>query len=51
MTTKDGKIKSTTENELFRLYIQRGYDDLMSFDDYKFRMKLAGVKLEVEHGK
>lgn len=49
MTIKDGTITSATENELYRLYIQRGYDDLMSFNDYKFRMKLAGVKLEVEH--
>lgn len=46
MTTKDGIITSATENELYRLYVRRGYDMAMSFSEYLMRMSIAGVKIE-----
>ena len=43
MTVKDGKITQATENELFSEYLRRGFDDLLSFNEYKERMVASGV--------
>ena len=43
MTVKDGKIVRATENELFSEYLRRGFDDLLSFNEYKERMVASGV--------
>lgn len=46
MKIENGKIVSATENELFRLYLDRGYDDCMDFHEYKARMQKAGCEVE-----
>ena len=45
MKIENGKIVSATEEELFRLYLDRGMDDAMSFAEYRFRMGLAGCHI------
>ncbi|MBQ5640483.1 MAG: hypothetical protein IIV05_01615 [Ruminococcus sp.] len=42
MREENGKIVEITEGELFCLYIDRGFDDIMSFPDYMARFKQAG---------
>lgn len=49
MTTKDGKIKSATVSELQKLYFKYDYCMSMSFEEYMNRVKIAGVKVEVEN--
>lgn len=49
MTTKDGRIISATRSELEVLYFRYDYCSSMPFEEYINRMRIAGVKLEVEH--
>lgn len=49
MKVKDGKIVQATEDELFAYYLKRGFDDLMSFDDYKKRCIELGTEV-IEKG-
>ena len=46
MKIENGKIVSATEDELFKLYLGRGYDDCMDFHEYKRRMQNAGCEVE-----
>ena len=45
MKLENGKIVEATEDELFGEYLGHCYDDFMSFNDYMYSMKLAGVKI------
>ena len=45
MLVEDGKIKMAIEDELYDYYISRGFDDVMSFDEYMSRCKELGTKL------
>lgn len=45
MTIKDGKIKRATEDELFGVYLMRGFDDIMPFVEYKTRCKDLGTEI------
>ena len=49
MKVKNGKIVEATESELFKLYLSRGFDDIMSFSDYKSQCVRFGTKI-VEKG-
>ena len=49
MTIKNGKIAKATESELFGVYLQRGFDDIMSFPDYKQHCVELGTEI-VEEG-
>ena len=42
MKIEHNKIVAATEDELFDLYLRRGMDDIMDFNEYKMRMKHAG---------
>lgn len=42
MKVENGKIIEITENELFSLYLKRGMDDIMDFNEYSRRMKNSG---------
>ena len=42
MKVENGKIIEATESELFSLYLDREMDDIMDFNDYKYRMQSAG---------
>jgi hypothetical protein len=42
MKVENGKIVEATEGELFSLYLDRGMDDVMDFNEYKYRMEKAG---------
>ena len=44
MIVKNGKIKQATESELFAHYLKAGFDDLMSFTDYKHRCIELGTE-------
>lgn len=45
MTIKNGKIAKATEDELFSVYLKRGFDDVMSFTDYKQRCVELGTEI------
>lgn len=45
MKVENGKITEITEQELFRLYLDRGYDDCMDFHECKNRFVEAGAKI------
>ena len=45
MKVSDGKIVEITENELYGLYLERNYDAMMPFAEYKWRMEEAGCKV------
>ena len=45
MKIVDGKIVEATENELFRLYLEREMDDAISFTEYVVRMQKAGCEV------
>ena len=49
MKVKNGKITEATEDELFEVYLKRGFDDIMSFYDYKAQCMRLGTKI-VEEG-
>lgn len=42
MKVTNGKIVEITESELFNLYLNRGIDDIMDFNEYSRRIKNAG---------
>lgn len=42
MKVENGKIVELTESELFKLYMARGYDNCMDFNEYRYRMEKAG---------
>lgn len=45
MVIKDGKIFKATEEELFGYYLERDFDDIMSFADYKNRCAELGTQI------
>ena len=45
MVITDGKITSATEDEMYRLYLNSGYDDCFDFREYKTRMAAAGCEI------
>ena len=45
MTVKGGKIIQATESELYEFYLKRGYDDLMSFTEYKRKCIENGMEV------
>ena len=45
MKAENGKIIEATEEELFEVYLKRGYDDLFSFDFYIQRCKELGTSI------
>lgn len=45
MKIENNKIIEITENELFDLYLKRGMDDIMDFNEYKRQMDKAGCKV------
>ena len=46
MIEKGGKIVEITEQELLDLYLKKEMDDIMSFQEYKFRFEEAGCVVE-----
>lgn len=42
---KDGKITLIDENELYGLYLDRGYDDVMPFGEYKQGFTESGCEV------
>lgn len=46
MKVENGKIVEVTENELFSLYLERGMDDVMDFNEYRWRMEKAGCRVK-----
>lgn len=42
MKIENGKIVEATEAELFSLYLDRGYDDCVDFQEYVRQMVKAG---------
>lgn len=45
MTVKNGKIIKATESELFGHYLKQGWDDIMSFPEYKQRCIALGTEI------
>lgn len=45
MIIKNGKIAECTEGELFGVYLERGYDDIMSFTQYKNECVRFGTRI------
>ena len=45
MTVKNGKIVKATEGELFGHYLKAGFDDIMSFEEYKSRCVGFGTEI------
>lgn len=45
MKIENDKIITATENELFKLYLDRGMDDVVDFEQYKRDMISAGVTI------
>ena len=45
MKVSDGKIVEITESELYGLYLERNYDAMMDFKEYRYRMEEAGCKV------
>lgn len=45
MTVENGKVVKATEIELFQLYLRKGFDDIMSFTEYKRRCVDLGTKI------
>lgn len=50
MVIKEGKISKATEDELFAHYLKRGFDDIMSFEEYKNRCIELGVEIVGKEG-
>ena len=50
MTIKNGKIAKATEDELFGHYLKLGWDNIMSFTDYKRRCVELGTEIVEEDG-
>ena len=49
MVLESGRITEITDDELYELYLRRGMDELMDFNEYKRRMRQAGA-LVIEGG-
>ena len=45
MIIRNRKIVEATENELFCVYLQKEYDDIMPFDEYLRRCEINGTKI------
>lgn len=45
MITGNGKILKCTEDEMFEHYLDKGFDDIMSFDDFKRQCVGAGTQI------
>lgn len=45
MRVDNGKIVEATKNELFSLYLARGMDMVMDFNEYVNRMEECGCKV------
>lgn len=45
MKVIEGKIVEITEQELYVLYIDRGVDAMMPFEEYRFHMDRLGCKV------
>ena len=45
MTIRNGKIVKTTIPELFEYYLQRGFDDIMDFNEYMMKCENLGTKI------
>lgn len=45
MKVIEGKIVEITEQELYVLYIDRGIDAMMPFEEYRFHMDRLGCKV------
>jgi len=43
MTVVDGKITACTENELYRYWLSRCWDDLYTFPEFRRGMEALGV--------
>lgn len=43
MTTNNDRITEITDDELYALYLRRGMDELMDFNEYKSRVRQAGA--------
>lgn len=50
MVVENGKIIEMTEDELFRMYLDRDMALCMSFPEYKTRMVAAGTKIVAKEG-
>lgn len=46
MKIEDGLIVEISENELFSLYLDRGFDNVMDFNEYKVRMEASGCVIK-----
>lgn len=49
MKIKNGKIVQATESELFDHYLKSGFDEIMSFIDYKRKCETLGTKIVGEN--
>lgn len=45
MKLENGKIVEATEVELISYWLNRGYDDIIDFDTYKFICEKNGTKI------
>lgn len=45
MIVKDNKIVKATEDELFGVFLEQELDDFMTFSDYLYAMRKAGVEI------
>ena len=43
MKTVNGKIVEATENEMFKIYLERGWDDVMPFSEFVFICEQNGT--------
>lgn len=48
MIVRDARIVEATEPELFKVYLELGFDDLMSFHEYMKRCRELGTKITEE---
>lgn len=46
MKVENNKIVEATEGELYKFWLDRGYDDIMDFVSFLRRMKELGVKVK-----
>lgn len=45
MKTENGKIIEATEYELFQVFLEYGYDELIDFEHYKIACVTHGTKI------
>lgn len=43
MKVENGKIVEAASNEMFKVYLERGWDDIMSFYDFVARCEQNGT--------